>query len=187
MLVTQTTTLCPGVYEINDAGDPGVLNVSADGATLDCGGAKLIGDGAGIGILSSATSHVTITNCYVQGYATGIAVNDVQHGTLFQTALFSNTVGMQLDEVTAMRITQNYAWGNGSGIHLAGASDTEISQNLVCTNRDVDIQSSGGTGNSGSENVCDQAQGWSDAGGAGCTFTCAPLRHIYLPVVLRNH
>ncbi len=187
MPITQTTTLCPGVYEIADAGNPGVLNVSANGATLDCGGAKLIGNGTGIGILSSATSYVTITNCYVQGYATGVALDGVQHGALFQTALVSNTVGAQLDGGSNARVTRNYVWGNQSGIHLVGVNDGELAQNLVCANNDVDVQSLGGAGNSGFSNACDRPQGWADAGSAGCTFSCTPPKLIYLPLVLRNH
>jgi hypothetical protein len=186
MPITQTTTLCPGVYDIADTGNPGVLNISGSGATLDCAGAKLVGNGAGIGILSSATSYVTVTNCYVQGYATGVALDGVQHGALFQMAMVSNTVGAQLDGGSNARVTRNYVWGNQSGIHLVGVNNDELAQNLVCANGDVDVQSLGGAGNSGFSNACDRVQGWADAGSDRCTFACTPPKLIYLPLVLRN-
>ncbi len=188
MAITQTTTLCPGVYEISDTGAPGVLNVAGNGVTLDCGGAKLVGNGAGVGILSGATSQVTITNCYVQSYTTGIVLNGVLHGTVFQSALVSNTWGVQLNGGEASHLTRNYVWGNGSGIQLVGVNGTALSQNLVCANQDVDIQTSGGAGNTGFDNACEHTAGWNDLGRSGCTFRCRPLSNvIYLPVVLKNH
>jgi len=71
--ITRDTMLCKGTYYLNDKNNDGVIKIAANNVALDCNGAKLIGNGSGIGVYSRGKNNVTIKNCNVSNY------NDALH------------------------------------------------------------------------------------------------------------
>ncbi len=191
MHVTGTTLLCGGTYELADQGEAGVIIVD-DGATLDCNGAHLIGDGGGIGILSEGTQSVTIENCYVERYATGIVMQGVGDGTLSDSMMTANSDwGLVAENAPNLSVRQNYIVENAGGIHLLDTDGVAVERNYICANDSIDIHSEVNGASSGAQNACGTAEGWLDEGGTPCEFQCTVAGQIlnpsiYLPLVIRN-
>jgi hypothetical protein len=47
LYINEDTVLCPGFYDIPDAGATGVIIINADDVVLDCNGATINGTGSG--------------------------------------------------------------------------------------------------------------------------------------------
>jgi hypothetical protein len=184
--LTSSAALCPGSYALPDAGSPGVISVDADNVTLDCSGARLLGGGSGTGILAAGRHNVTITGCAVQGYATGIDLQNAAGVQVQRSAVISNTVyGILAAGAQQVQIGQNYVATNQTGIDLSGAAGAQLSSNLVCINASQDILAASLTGGAGSSNRCQNVLGWNDQGLPACTYACSvsgPWR-FYLPMV----
>ncbi len=72
MAITKNVTLCPGDYFL-----PQGIKISDDTVVLDCDGAKIYGDYSKngqkeIGVNISSSSSVTVKNCIIDNYYTGI-------------------------------------------------------------------------------------------------------------------
>jgi parallel beta-helix repeat protein len=93
-----------------DADYHGQIVVAVAGSTLDCDGHAVIGTGEGVGI-NVVASAVTVRECRVSGFATGIQTSGDATG-----------------------IVDNDTSGNGEGIRLAGATDTRVSGNRATHN-----------------------------------------------------
>jgi len=182
MDITESTVLCYGDYNITDENQPGIIAINNDDVVLDCNGAKLVGNGDGIGILSNTTNNITITNCYLQHYRNGIVLENVTDSTISQSAVISNSdQGIRLVGTSGAQITRNYVRNNVKGIHISGSTDTEISESFICPNSNIDIFADDNVNNMGSDNACDTSSDWNDLNSRGCKFKCrSPL---YLPVV----
>ena len=109
---------------------------SADGVTLDCAGFGVRGMGIGTGILVEARTQVTVANCSVTNFETGIALAASTSSTLISnTAVSNSTWGFLLNGATGNRITGNSAVRNGSasspgaGVGLLHSDDNVISGN----------------------------------------------------------
>jgi parallel beta-helix repeat protein len=174
MHITESTLLCSGTYPIDDWGDGGVIVIDNDDVVLDCNGAKLDGNGHGIAIISDSTKNVTVKNCYIQNFSTAVMFNNVTNAKIFHSAFVSNAdSGIELIGNNQSQITQNYIKDNGYGIQIYSSTDTEISQNLVCPNVNIDIYShTNNVNDTGFDNACDNAQGWDDINTTGCTYKC---------------
>lgn len=77
--VVNDTTLCRGAFSTYDYGDEGVIIVKHPGVTVDCAGAKLRGNGSGVGIFVKRSDNVTIKNCTFSGFEIGIKAVDSQN------------------------------------------------------------------------------------------------------------
>jgi parallel beta-helix repeat protein len=89
----------------------GQIVVVGSGVTLNCAGHLVSGEGSGVGI-NVAANGVSVTNCRVQAFDTGIHTNsDVTH------------------------ILRNDVAHNGEGIRLSGATNAAVSQNTATHNQ----------------------------------------------------
>ena len=90
--ITDDTQLCAGEVRLDDYGDYGTVIIKRSGITLDCNGLALTGEGRGVGIMIFRSNDVTIKNCQIYGYDTGIKGEDSNNVTLINNRLCGNSV-----------------------------------------------------------------------------------------------
>lgn len=74
--VSSDTEVCTKEYAADDYGDLGVIIVKAPNLVVDCDGARLHGQGDGIGIYIKRSDKVTVKNCIIDNYEFGIYAED---------------------------------------------------------------------------------------------------------------
>jgi parallel beta-helix repeat protein len=185
--LTHSVVLCPGSYTLTDAGNPGVISVDANNITLNCNGARLVGNGSGTGILASGHSNVSILGCIVQGYRTGIDLQNTTNAQIQGSAVISNTLyGIQATGSQQAQIDENYAVTNGTGLELANSNGIQLSSTLACDNTLLDISAASQTSSTGNNNRCSRVLDWNDVGSMACTYTCLISgRNYFLPIIMR--
>jgi len=177
VLITTDLTLCPGTYNVPDVGgDWGVLHFDASGVTLDCAGATLIGDSTRIGIYNIGQDSVTITNCHVRGYATGLQLTQGADNNLVEYSSFNDNVsyGARVYNSDGNEFTENEMMNNGRGIYFASttANDNVLYDNVICDNSVYDIDDL--DTNLGDGNTCQTTNNYADDGQAsGCDMACS--------------
>jgi len=127
MLITSNTTLTEDQY--------GPILVVSPAVTLDCAGHLVLGSGGGNGIAAVAPG-VTVENCKVQGFATGIYTNAARTQILANT-MVRNGEGVRLDGAVDSTVADNTAnasdfWGI---IACCNAQRNRISGNTTDGNR----------------------------------------------------
>ncbi|NPA22330.1 MAG: hypothetical protein GXN92_01990, partial [Candidatus Micrarchaeota archaeon] len=129
----------------------GDVCIDLKASKLDCNGHHIIGNNSSIGIYVPI-DNTAISNCYVEGFQYGIYLN-------------------RSDNVY---LTNNQVEGNEYGIYGEYA-DIYAFDNRVCFNNQWDFYSPTGWDTSnGTENQCDNADGWSDYGFPNeCTYYCS--------------
>lgn len=101
--INDDTQLCAGEVKLDDYGDYGTVIIKRSGITLDCNGLKLTGEGRGVGIMIFRSNNVTIRNCEIYGYDTGIKGEDSNNITLINNRLCNNSVAdIELPGATQM-------------------------------------------------------------------------------------
>jgi cysteine-rich repeat protein len=90
--ITDDTELCAGEVKLDDYGDYGTVIIKRSGVTLNCNGLQLTGEGRGVGIMIFRSNDVTIKNCGIYGFDTGIKGEDSDNITLLNNRLCNNKV-----------------------------------------------------------------------------------------------
>nr|QNO56450.1 hypothetical protein OHJJKADD_00023 [Methanosarcinales archaeon ANME-1 ERB7] len=141
LYINEDTTLCPGTYDIPDAGAIGVIIINADDVVLDCNGATIRGTGSGDGIYNYGFDNVTIMNCNVMNYRHGIHVRTyADHNIITNNTVSSNTIaGIELYGAAKYNtITNNVANSNGWGIYLVYRVDNNTVVNNIANSNKID-------------------------------------------------
>jgi len=124
----------------------GSIKIARDGVTLDCQGNSIIGDGNGRGIVIDKRSDVTVLNCDVSNFATGIWLagsaglvisGNASHDNVLgnPAGAFANGMGIRAQSVTWSRLVDDESYGNASdGLFLHNSSDNEVIGNNVHDN-----------------------------------------------------
>ncbi|OGT27859.1 MAG: hypothetical protein A2Z17_01365, partial [Gammaproteobacteria bacterium RBG_16_66_13] len=109
------------------------IRIESNDVTLDCAGQIVSGPGAGIGISLTDRTGVTVTNCHVTNFDTGIALANSDVNTLTGNAASGNVVdGFALSGSDSNILMGNAASGNGrSGFFLEGSSSNTLSGNAA--------------------------------------------------------
>ncbi len=130
------------------------FTIGADAITLDCAGHSITGNGTGYGIYAPSKSNITIQNCTIEQFSSGINFNIGSNNLFRNNILINHTqVGMEL------------LYQNNNGIHdnnfkEFGMSTSAIyiglSQNATIENNSfsntVSITDTGGIAISGTDN-----------------------------------
>jgi len=178
--LTDSTKLCRGLYELVDGGNSGVIMIDNNNVVLDCNGAQLFGNGDGIAITSDSTKNITIKNCYIQHFGTGIMLNNVEGASVIQSALIDNSdSGIEIVGGDITKISENFIKGNSYGIQIYSSADTQLTRNLLCPNTYMDIYTATSVNSTGIDNACDSISNWNDTGSARCTFSCTLLTSLF--------
>ncbi len=122
------------------------ITVSGSGSTLDCHGYTITGPGWGYGIRLGGASGVSVSNCVVSHYATGILVYSSNGNNLTNDTASGNTdMGISLTYSNYNNITDSHANSNTYGIDVDGSNNNFTGNNA--------------TGNSGSDFLCGYGPG----------------------------
>jgi parallel beta-helix repeat protein len=130
----------------------GQIVVVGSGVTLNCAGHLVSGEGSGVGV-NVVANGVSVTNCRVQAFDTGILTNsDATH--ILSNRVGHNGEGIRLSgatnaAVSKNRATQNQFWGI---IAAEGTSGAAITANSANNNGMIGIALNTATGNRVSDN-----------------------------------
>jgi hypothetical protein len=89
LAIATDTRLCRGRYRVRDTGAEGVIQVTGEGAFLDCRGAVLVGTGSGTGFLVRADGAI-LRDCHATGFALGVRLSG-EGSALFGCGACDNT------------------------------------------------------------------------------------------------
>ncbi|NPV07949.1 MAG: hypothetical protein HPY83_08305 [Anaerolineae bacterium] len=120
---------------------PGGLQITGNHLTLDCAGHTLSGNGSGVGISLANRLNVTVRNCGIQNYDTGIELRDSSHCTLDQNVVTNNETGIALVAVDSLYAPRENVLSNNNstanaifGISLNNVADNTVSDNDLRSN-----------------------------------------------------
>lgn len=96
------------------------ITLNADNITLDCNGSSIIGNGSWYGINSSNAKNVSISNCDISAYNSGIFVNYASGLLVSNATLHNNSyAGLYiLGQFNNLTISNIEAFGNRDGVHI---------------------------------------------------------------------
>ena len=162
---------------IDHAGDCIGLNFGESDVIFDCNGHVIDSDGADVnpehGISIRHGSGITITNCTISDFDTGILLVEASDIVASSNQVFSNHIGIELTNVESVLISDNTVSSNSTGIKISSSISNDLISNFVCGNSLWDIYYANGMDNVGDGNTCDATYFWNEGGTPGCTFTCS--------------
>lgn len=132
--ITEDTILCTDTYPMQD--DPemnGVIIMDADNVYLDCDNAVIVGAGLGRGIVAKFRNNITIKNCEIRNYGTGIFVGGSPNNTVIKNNLVHNCPwsGITLGGGSNNIVINNTAHSGGDGIYAQFCSNELIANNTI--------------------------------------------------------
>ncbi|MBI4147948.1 hypothetical protein HY490_01525 [Candidatus Woesearchaeota archaeon] len=92
-VINESMTLCSETYDVTE----GVV-MSADNVVLDCGTAILRNTRQGRGIVAENRKSITIQNCNLVMFATGIYFRNVSRAMVTRTNFVKNDIAMMLED-----------------------------------------------------------------------------------------
>ncbi len=125
--------------------DDNALALGSSGITLDCAGHKIshtswdhFTGGQDYGIQANGIDSLTITDCIVDGFSSGIyLVNSVGH-TITGNTLYNNYAlavsGIYIENVNGSTISHNNASHCDTGIHIVNSNSNTVYNNTVSFN-----------------------------------------------------
>lgn len=132
--VSEDIELCQKTYEYGDGSNQGIIYLSQTGITIDCAGATLLGNDSGYGVNIHTDDAVTLKNCNISNYSTGIRVDSSDDVILFNNTLSDNDAyGINLvNHAYRTNISNNTLTINQNAIVVGQFSDgTVIEGNTV--------------------------------------------------------
>ncbi|MFB6114690.1 MAG: nitrous oxide reductase family maturation protein NosD [Candidatus Nanohalobium sp.] len=113
------------------------LEIDADDVTLNCRGHRITGNtNRSSGIIAEDVQNVTVKNCRVSNYYSGIQFHNVSNSLLLNNSASSNyATGIELVNSSDNLLTENQANGNWDGIYLEDSSDNRIINNSAHRNK----------------------------------------------------
>lgn len=139
LYIGSDTTFRPGVYNISDTGEEGVIIINASDIVLDGNGATIIGNmtGSDYGIRCRDHQNVTIRNFTMMRYVSGIEIEMSSNITIVHNNLTFNRYGIYLFQSQNNTVTGNNAnFNQYKGIALAGSSNNKLVSNIARDNED---------------------------------------------------
>ncbi|MBN2478071.1 right-handed parallel beta-helix repeat-containing protein [Candidatus Micrarchaeota archaeon] len=137
-----TTTLTEDIT----AATPSAVCIMVDNVVLDCDSHNINGAGSGTGIFAPDVNTITIRNCNVDNFGTGLYLSNSKDHTIINNN-FTNNVepasGVHLNNVNDSILRGNRINNNDNGIHLNSCQYITIRDNNVDSNY-YGIYSSGG-------------------------------------------
>ncbi|MBI4738457.1 right-handed parallel beta-helix repeat-containing protein, partial [Candidatus Woesearchaeota archaeon] len=156
MAIANNTTLCPGVFRINDSGNDAVitLNVGIEDIAVDCDNTEIVGNltnGDQItgneGINSNRNDGGTIRGCTLSNYSYNLRVIGGERVTLLENWLLSGYTGLRVEgpgNATSVNlsISNNTFANNTLGLYLDQMQTVNVSGNTFRDNTQFHISHS---------------------------------------------
>ncbi|MBD3310446.1 hypothetical protein GF351_04460, partial [Candidatus Woesearchaeota archaeon] len=168
------------------------LAVGTDDVEIDCDGHTLIGDGSSIGISVEGHSGITVKNCGVEDFETGIYIEDSKDNIIQNNDLVFNEgeeTGLHLESVNDTTITVNNVSDNVRGIWMRDCHGNTLQDNEIMNNDDSGIYLDGSTGNiiSGGEVGKNNQETPIDVNEAGILLTDSSTDNTITGVYMHNN
>ena len=127
--VNEDILLCEGIYNDTE------IIVNKSGVVVDCNGAVLDGNRFPIGIYNNGQDNVTIKNCHLVNYVTGLLIDNVFNNAIINNNISSNGWGIKTHSVKNTSITGNVLTSNNlTGIGIYNSDNNKISNNTFYSN-----------------------------------------------------
>jgi len=158
------------------------FTLNSSSVTLGCLGYSVTGDDStgthGINITDD--EDVTVADCIVSGFSTGIYLQNGSCTNLTGNIAFENAFGFDVFSSMNVSLYSNNATNNSAGglVLGAGADNATLYSNYLCFNDRNDLNNSG-LWNIGGFDRCDYSSGWMENGYQGCTYTCSLVWHRF--------
>jgi parallel beta-helix repeat protein len=111
------------------------LIAGADGITIDLGGHTISGTGTGAGVRVAQRTGVTVTNGTIQGFHTGVVLDESTYSTVSKLVLRDHIRGVNVAGSDLNLVEKNTITGSGlDGIRLGLSADNVISKNTLSGN-----------------------------------------------------
>jgi len=164
LVITQSVTLEPGVYNIEDVAEDGLIIVAGDDIILDGSGVYINGlDLRGYGIVMNGHSGLTLRNFDIQGFLYAVRMQNAQEVVIEDSNLSGNRKettyswldinipvafyggGVLFEDVTLSTVRDNTLTNQSIGVEMFGSDHNTIVGNTI---------SSGPAGNETGQNSC---------------------------------
>ena len=118
LVITQSVTLEPGVYNIEDVNEDGLIIIDGDDITLDGSDVYINGlDFGGYGIIMNGHSGLTLRNFDIQGFRYGVRMQNAQDVLIED----SNLSGNRKDTISSWLNINISSGSYGGGRHSSQA------------------------------------------------------------------
>jgi len=124
--ITENTTLDANLTCASTA-----INICTGNVTLDCDGHTIAGSNSGSGVFAGS-DHVTVRNCNITGFQTGISFEGAGNGTIENNTVTSNSAsGINLVGSDCVIANNTVSLDGSSGIGVSGGSNNTIIGNTA--------------------------------------------------------
>jgi parallel beta-helix repeat protein len=148
LVIRGNTVLRPGTYAVNDAKADGVIQIAADGVTLDGTGVVIQGtDFRGYAIRMNGHSGLTLRNFTIRGFGYGIEIENASNVTIEDSDVSGN-----LKDTRTGFLDIGCGGCYGGGILLRGVTSSRVSGNTL-TDESTGLEILGGGGNTVAGNL----------------------------------
>lgn len=152
------------------------LNFGESNLTFDCNGYLIDGDGVDSNpdqaVLIRHGSDITITNCLISDFSTGIFMVDTTNNTVSNNLFYSNRIAIEVTHAESNLICENTISHSSTGIKISDSNYNQLDSNFICDNEIWDIYFANGKENIGEGNTCEKTSFWVEGESPGCTFAC---------------
>lgn len=136
-VVTCGTVVTTSITLASDLGPctGDALIAGADNITIDLGGYTISGTGTGAGVRVAQRTGVTVTNGTIQGFHTGVVLDESTYSTVLKLVLRDNIRGVNLAGSNDNLVEKNTILNSGlDAIRLGLSADNVISKNTLSGN-----------------------------------------------------
>lgn len=147
MNITSSTSLCNGIYNINDPYGTGVIKIKSGGITLDLNGSVFIGDGSGRAIVIDGNyNSVILKNGTINNYYSAIKLRTGDLENIDNISFSNNIYSVEILTDSHNNMIKNSAFVNmtTAGIFISNSQYTSIINNTF-NNTDFIYGGSGDT------------------------------------------
>jgi len=97
------------------------VTLGNDGVDFDCSGHSLTGNGYNTGVQVDGRLQVSVRNCLIQRFNSGIRGADVVEGQFLDNTFIDNNVHIYLDDASLNQVRRNHMrGGSGDGVWIGG-------------------------------------------------------------------
>jgi parallel beta-helix repeat protein len=107
------------------------IEIATSSITLDCKNYQIIGENSGNGILIDNKENVTIENCKITNFSTGIGLNGSKNNILTGNYVFNNIYGISFYLSSENRLENNNVFKNSYGIWLQYSEKNTMRSNKM--------------------------------------------------------
>lgn len=164
LVITQSVTIEPGVYNVEDVAEDGLIFIAGDDITLDGSGVYINGlDFGGYGIVMDGHSGLTLRHFDIQGFLYAVRVQNADNLLIEDSNLSGNR-----KETTDLWLDINVPFGlYGGGILFEGVASSMIYNNTL-TNQSIGVEMFGSDHNTVVSNTISSGPAGNETGQNSC-------------------